>query len=75
MPDLIGLQYIEGSKLLHAALDAAHNDNVVQARTRSTGTALPGTYVGQSPAAGTVLTPTTQVRVYVEAGRGDDGSV
>lgn len=74
MPDLIGLPYLEGQELLGAAKDAAHNRTVIQARTRVTHTAKPGTYVGQSPAAGTALTPTTVIRIFVEAAR-PEGSV
>lgn len=69
MPDLIGLPYQEGAELLVAAMDAADNHRTIQARTRVTHTAKPGSFVGQSPGAGTALTRTTEVRVFVETAR------
>ncbi|WP_182920444.1 PASTA domain-containing protein [Nocardioides cavernaquae] len=68
MPDLVGMSYLDGQELLGAALDAAGNDTVIQARTRRTGSAEPGTYVDQSPAPGTVLTAETPIRIFVEEG-------
>ncbi|HWI43988.1 MAG TPA: PASTA domain-containing protein [Nocardioides sp.] len=66
MPQLVGLPYAEGEALLGRALDAAGFTGVIQARTRVTGTAPPGTFVAQDPPAGTALKPTTKVWIYVE---------
>ncbi len=68
MPDLIGMAYLDGAEVLGAALDAAGNDTVIQARTRRTGGAEPGTYLDQSPAPGTILTADTPIKIFVEEG-------
>lgn len=66
MPNLVGMPFSNGQELLDQRMCQVGNSTAVQARTRLTRAAPPGTFIGQSPPPGTVLTKLTVIYIYVE---------